>query len=324
MTSLTMGLLVCSVTLSQSPDLGFKPAGEGQYAFDTGRYRGIMLANEAWEGIATCVDARTGRDITGNDPRLGIFHLYRLLATDKRYGENIWAMPKSVELGKRGELRLKWAPAPDRPFEIYAVYEWKTPDTLDLYVRVTAKAFASRLEVFIGSYFNPGCRGEMYLTPARYAKGTPEFVPIDVNPLINGTYCMFPRDLKGAQNIYDGRWLQGPNPVDWAVSRFMAAPISLQRNKEEGYDVLVMADPRTCFSMAMSYNMDPPDGVANHHSTYVSLFGHDVKEGQVERAFLRAVLGGPFSKQDALAQYNQFMAETPMSHDLPTASAPAK
>ena len=64
------------------------------------------------------------------------------------------------------------------------------------------------------------------------------------------------------QMIFDGRWQRGNNVVDWAVTRYMAAPIGLEHDEKANRDVLVMADPRQCSAFGMSYHLDPPDGVA--------------------------------------------------------------
>ena len=40
-----------------------------------------------------------------------------------------------------------------------------------------------------------------------------------------------------------------------------------------------MAPRADCFAVSTPYNQDPPDGVANHRSLYLSLFGGDVAKG---------------------------------------------
>jgi hypothetical protein len=55
-----------------------------------------------------------------------------------------------------------------------------------------------------------------------------------------------------------------------------------------------MASPDDCFALATPYNQDPPDGVANHRSLYLSLFGGDVTKGETVRAQSRLqILASP-------------------------------
>jgi hypothetical protein len=57
--------------------------------------------------------------------------------------------------------------------------------------------------------------------------------------------------------------------------------------------------------------MDPPeDGVAGHHSTYLSLFGADLKPGQTAEAHLRLVVG-KFTPAQALDRYQEFLRKYP-------------
>ena len=99
-----------------------------------------------------------------------------------------------------------------------------------------------------------------------------------------GTYLAYPRDLRAARMIYDGRWEQGHSPVQWSVTRFLAAPLSLMRDAKRDVTFVLMARPEDCFAVAMPYNKEPPDGVAGHRSMYFSLFGGDLKAGQPARA----------------------------------------
>ncbi len=307
-------LLTCLVGPAQSRDLAFHAAADRKdlFSFETGALKGAFLATDQWEGIVSCVDLKTGKEMTRGNNALGLFHLYRLLSRNKRWGDTIWSMPKRVELREDGSLLIRWAPQEDRPFEITAAYVWSAPDTLDLHVslRLTAPTAAPQTEMFIGSYLNEEMLPRMYVRPARAPVGAKgEFVAVKGTPLLLGTYCMFPRDLQAAQLIYDGRWLQGKNPVDWSVSRYMGAPLGLQHDFKADRDVLLMADPEACFAVAMSYHLDPPDGVASHRSTYFSLFGGDLSPDQAVSGRLRAVIGGPFNAEQALARYEAFLRD---------------
>ena len=144
--------------------------------------------------------------------------------------------------------------------------------------------------------------------PNRFAKNAPPvFVPIDHNPLIDGNYLMFPRDREAALKIFDGRWEIPPSPVDWCITRFMAAPLARRRHAESDLTVLLMAPPEDCFAVATPYNQDPPDGVANHRSLYLSLFGQDVEAGQTVRARSRLVVAAGLTDEAAVKRYQDYV-----------------
>jgi hypothetical protein len=313
-----MALCILSAhVLAAEPRLAFRPGGDGQYDFDTGPLRGQLTATATGQGICSLVDTASGRELTKGQKDYGIFSFYRLLATDQRWGHSIWAFPKTVEVTADGSVHISWSPQPEHPFEIKGVFRWAAADTLDVLVEATPQLPVRRFELFVGSYFADGFACQVYAQGR--AKPDPAFLPVDVNPLIAGTYLSFPRDHRTAAIIYDGRWLKPPSPVDWAVTGFMAAPLALKQDKATGLTCVLMSRPQDCFAVNMPYNMGrPEDGVAGHHSTYFSLFGTDLQAGQTARAFLRLVVG-KFTPAQAVERYQEFLKKYPDATTQPAA-----
>ena len=95
----------------------------------------------------------------------------------------------------------------------------------DLETTVEAKTDLPKFEFFLSNYVAKSFDVWVYTKPNRFSKkAPPSLLRGDWNELVDGCYLMYPRDLAGAQMIYDGRWEYPPNPVQWAVSRYMAGP----------------------------------------------------------------------------------------------------
>jgi len=123
-----------------------------------------------------------------------------------------------------------------------------------------------------------------------------------------GLYYAFARDLAAAGMVCDGRWLRGDNPVDWALTRYLAGALAVQEDRGGGPACVIMSRPEDCPVVYASYNMDPPDGVANHHSTYLGLFGKDIKAGQTVRTTSRLVVLDKMAADQVVAEYRRFCA----------------
>jgi len=290
-----------------APDLSFKPAPPDGFTFDTGKLSGRLLVAEKGAGIVSMVDQASGTQLTRGHANYGILSHYRMLSPKKRWGEVIWEHRKSAAVQADGSLRIDWPAREDCPAELSAVYQWVSPDTLEVLTIVTPRQSMPKLEVFVGSYFNENTKSLIYLSPARYGSGKPQFVLAAVHPLTVGTYLSFPRDLKAAQLVFDGRWEQGLHPVQWSISRYLAAPLALRQDTKTGITMVLMSPPRDCFAAYCSYNQPPPvDGVGNHYSTYLSLFGRDLPAGQAARALMRLVVRKNASPQEVLKIYDEF------------------
>lgn len=297
-----------------SADLAFRPAGTAAadreiYSFDTGVLQGAIRLNGRSQGITRLLHSPTGVAVAAGDSLPGIFSYYRVFSTDTRYGDAARDWPTIKKIRSDGSLEVYWPPAADHPLEITAIYHWRRPDTLDLQTTVRVQKDMPHFELFLSSYFRPGFRAFVYVKPNFFASGKPEFVAADVNPLVDGSYLMFPRDREAALLIFDRRWEIPPNPVQWSVTRRLAAPLAMRRDDATRVTALLMAPSPDCFAIATPYNKTPPDGVAGHQSLYLSLFGQDLRAGQTARAHSRLVVGQDLSHERAVELYQQYLSE---------------
>lgn len=293
---------------ASSADLSFKTKEKGSFSFDTGAVRGTLQADDASQGIPSIIDIVTGTDLAHGAP--GLLSYYRLLSTDKRWGENFRGWPKTAKLQSDGAVEVIWPPQPDHPVEMRATYRWKSANILDLETVLRPESDMSNVEVFLSSYFNKGFRGRMYVAAPRHTGGQPYFLSLMANPFTIGTYLAFPRDLEAARIVYDGRWERGTNPVQFSINRYYAAPLALKTNAESGVTVVQMSRPDDCFAVEAPYDKDPPDGPAGHYSLYLSLFGRNLQAGQTARALTRMVVERNVTDERALALYQEFLRDS--------------
>jgi hypothetical protein len=310
-----VGLILCLISglaCAQSPDLAFTSVKPGEFTFDTGQFTGRLVAGEKAQGLVSLIDKASGVDLAKGRPEYGIFSFYRLLSSNKRWGGVMWEWPKSAALLPDGGVRIEWPAAAggddEHPADITGTFRWTSPDTLDVEATLKPHKDMPGLELFIGSYFKNDARGHVYLGPTRHAAGKPAMVAVDVTPLTVGTYNAFPRDLAAAQFVFDGRWELGSHPVQWSVTRYMAAPLAVRHDAKTGTSLAIMSRPRDCSTLYCSYNQEPPDGIAGHYSTYLSLFGRDVKAGETARAAARLAVRKNESPADAVAIYEKYIA----------------
>ncbi len=313
------GLFVVPVLLAQAQEakLGFRPAAKGYFAFDTGLLRGQMRLDGTAQGLASVQDVATGMELV---KRPGLLSYYRVFSTATRYGKAARDWPVEGRVVDGGALEIRFPAAPDRPLEMTGRFCWRTADTLDLVTTVKARADLPGMEVFLSSYFVSGFEPLVYLKPGRYARGRPaSLLRPEWSPLVDGDYLMFPRDRESLALIYDGRWEIAPNPVTWAFTRYLEAPLSLRRHEASGLTAVLMSPPADCFAMGTPYYKQPPDGVAGHDSLYLSLFGRDLKAGQTATAHTRLVLAKGLNNEAVLQRYAQYLAEC----GVPATKAPA-
>lgn len=294
---------------AESPNLAFRPAGDGYFEFDTGTVKGKIRLDGRSQGIASLVDVESGVDVAHGGNLPGIFSFYRIFSTDTRYGHAARDWPTVSKILPDGALEVRFPPAEDHPLEMTAIYRWTAPDALDLETTVTPQRDMPRFEVFLSSYFAKDMRALVYVKPNFHGGGKPQLLPADVNPLVDGTYLMFPRDRASALMIFDRRWEHPPNPVQWSVTRRLAGPLAVRRNEQTGLAAAIMAPPEHCFAVATPYNKTPPDGVAGHNSTYLSLFGRDLKTGQSARARCRLVVARKLTDDRAIELYEKYRKE---------------
>jgi hypothetical protein len=302
-------LIVAMVTAVEAGDskLTFRPAEQGYYSFDTGQFRGKVRVDGQSQGICSLVHGPTGTEMTGPP---GLLSYYRIFSTGVRYGEAARDWPVVANVTDGGILEIRFPPAPTHPMEVVGKFQWRSADTLDLETTVKAADALPRMELFLSSYFAQGFDASVCVSRNIYGQGPTEaFMSADWSPLLDGNYLMFPRDAKSLLMMYDGRWSIPPNPVTWAFLRYMAAPVAVRRNAKSGLTAVLMSRPEDCFAVSMSYNKQPPDGVAGHKSLYLSLFGQDLAAGHVARARCRLIVGKDLSEGTILERYRQYVAE---------------
>ena len=295
--------------MAESADLSFRDDGNGFFSFDTGEVKGKLRADNESQGIPTLVDIETGTELAYGQGNPGILSYYRIFSANKRWGDSARGWPKSSKLLPDGAVRIEWPSHNDHPFEMTAIYRWRSPNTLDLETIVKPDRDMQKFEVFLSSYFRNAFKSLVYVKRTLHAPGAPFFLSADVNDLVVGTYLAFPRDRRAAQIIYDGRWEYEPHPVHFSVAKFLAYPLCMKQDARNGITILTMSRPEDCFAIETPYNMDPPDGIAGHYSLYLSLFGKDIKAMQTVRAHTRLIIGRDISQQDGINLYHQFIKE---------------
>ena len=319
--SVVASSLWCVTTTAAPPNLSFRPAGEGYFEFDTGVVKGKIRLDGRSQGIASLIDVASGTDVAHGGNLPGLFGFYRIFSADVRYSHAAWDWPTVSKILPDGAVEVRFPPADDHPLEITAVYRWTAPDTLDLQATVRPQRDMPRFEIFLASYFTKDMRSLVYVKPNAHGGGKPQMLPADVNPLVDGTYLMFPRDRAAALMIFDRRWDQPPHPVQWSVTRRFAGPLAIRRNEQTGLAVAIMAPPEDCFAVATPYNKTPPDGVAGHNSTYLSLFGRDLKTGQSARVRCRLVVG-KLTDERAIELFEAYRKETGRPPEKPEPKSP--
>jgi len=301
---------VASSLQAEPPRLAFQPAEKGYYRFDTGSIRGKLRLDGRSQGISSLVHAQSELEVAHGGDYPGLLSHYRVFSTDTRYGDAARDWPTEPKLRGDGTVEVRWPPAAEHPLEITAVYRLAADDAIDLATTVKPQRAMPGFEVFLASYFAADFRALVYVRPNAFTPGEPELLAADVSPLVDGSYLIFPRDRESLRLVFDRRWEQPPNPVQWSVSRLLAAPLGVRRHEKTGLMALVMSPPEDCFAVATPCNKTPPDGVAGHRSLYLSLFGRDLAAGQSATAHARLVVGRNLTDRQAIERYEAYRKGT--------------
>ncbi|MCP4641937.1 MAG: ThuA domain-containing protein [bacterium] len=283
--------------------LAFLPTDTpGEFQFDTGVINGLLRPEGKSLGLKPATHVESGVDLSRS---MGLFNYYRLFTTNHRFGESARSLPCDVSLESDGSVRVFWAGAEDRPFDLQGVYRWTAADTLDLVTTVTAKADLPDLEVFLAAYLS-----EAFPVTHIYAEqpGGPAFITPEK---ADGVWHAYPTGDHGRKLVKDGRWTYPPSPVDWVMPADAAAPLAFRRDPESGVVVIVMAPPGDCFAM-----LTPCRG-EGHRSMYLSLFGQDVKAGETVHARARLVVGRNLTDEQILSLYQAYLREAD-DKDIPS------
>ena len=281
--------------------LVFTPAGPGEFQFDTGVLRGRLRPGGKARGLSSVVHVPTGIPLDRGDKGYGLFSHYRVFTTGKRYGTGAWDWLGEGRLLPDGAVETRWPAAMGRPFEMRAIYRWSAPATLDLETIVTAQTNLARFESFLASYFAAPFTNALALL-ADHPTGSRKPGLIEADRLF-GDWLMFPRDNAIVALINDGRWRLEPNPVDWTIMPRLAKPVVVRRAPQSGLTAVLMAPPADCFAVAMPYQTE------GHLSTYLSLFGRDVKAGETVRAHSRLVVGMGLAEPQIVELNRSYLAE---------------
>ncbi len=275
--------------------LAFVASGTNEFAFDTGVLKGKLRAEGKSTGLSSVVHLPTGMTL---DSSMGLMGHYRFFGTNQRYSTAAWFWPSEAKLREDGSVEAHWPSAADRPFELRAVYRWADPNTLDVETIVQAKTNLTRFEVFLASYFS-----EAFTNAAVSVRsnGQTRFEAADKR---YGAWQAFPRDDQAAAIIQDGRWKFPPYPVDWVARTPLAKPLGVRRCAVNGLDAVVMSPPADCFAVMTPFDADP------HRSMYLSLFGRDLKPGEVARARARLIIGVRLSGDAIERLYTDYLRQS--------------
>jgi hypothetical protein len=274
-------------------NLAFVGPENGEYHFDTGVLRGVLHGGGRSTGLLPVADVATGKVLTKS---MGWLSPYRLLATGARYGTAAWDWPSQTERLPDGAVQVRWSAHETYPWDMTAAYRWKTADTADLCLTVTARKELAQFEVFVGSYFEGFRQSFVYARAG--AGGQPTFVPAARDA---GVWQTFPRDDEAAKRITDGRWQCPPSPVTWTIRDRLAAPLAMRRNPDLGLTALVMAPTDDCFAVFT------PHAEEGHGSLYLSLLGRDLKNGESATARVRLVIGRDISDEQAVKIHEEYV-----------------
>ncbi len=316
LTSLVLVSLTALAAHAGQPDLGFRPSDEeGFYTFDTGFLRGTVRLNGRSQGITELVHAASGTELASGGRLPGLFSYYRVFSAKARYGNAARDWPTTTEILPDGALRVFWPAGGEHPLEMTAVHRWTRPDTLDVETTVKPLEDVPAFEVFVSSYYREAFLARVYVTPAGQPEASPRFVPADRNAASKGGYVMFPRDERALNMILDGRWKIPPNPVDWDLVRWLAAPLAVRQDPASGMTAVMMAPLEDCFAISSPYNPASPDA-RGYRSLYLSLFGRDVKAGESVRARCRLVVRQNLTDEQVVELYEAYLreAKSPLPH----------
>jgi len=202
---------------------------------------------------------------------------YRVFTKGVRYGGGAWDWPSEAHLTHDGAVSVIWASSDQRPFEMQALYQWRTADTLELETSVRAEKELAGFESFLANYFSESfTNAAVYATPG--SEEPAGFVRLRTGA---GPWQMFPRDPAVLAIIQDGRWRLEPNPVAWTVCPQFQRALAYRREPVSELTVILMSPSADCFAIA------GPEETEGHRSLYFSLFGRDLKAGQTLKARTR-------------------------------------
>lgn len=249
---------------------------DGGLEFDTGFLSGRLHGGGKSLGLSPITHVPSGKQL---DRSNGWLSHYRVFTRGVRYGGGAWDWPSTVRLPEPRTAEVVWADDPARPFTLRALYRWAETNTIEVETLVRAKSNVTGLEVFLASYFDSAFTNAL----ARVVTGDTSTLVAAVPSL--GDWLMFTRDAAARKIVEDGRWKLEPNPVNWVFPyEYAKPPMAVRRAPGLRLAAVLSAETEDCFALAMPHQSE------GHGSVYLSLFGRDLKAGQIARARTRLVL----------------------------------
>jgi len=279
------------------PTFKFEPDGQGNFTFDTGVLRGVLNGKARRGGLSSVVHVPSGKRLDGG---AGILGCYRVFSANRRYGAAAWDWPGECKVLDDGAVRITWAAANDRPFDLQAVYRWANETAVDVEFTVQAREALPGFEVFLASYFAEGYDWPYVWATGRTRRARGGFLLADRKM---GEWLMFPASGAVQALIRDGRWTYPPNPVEWALPGRLQAPMAFRRAATGKLLPAVMAPKTDAFAVATPYRGEA------HRSLYLSLFGRDIAAGATKKARARFVALPAGSSGDIIAYYEKYVKE---------------
>ena len=274
-------------------ELRFIEAGDGSFRFDTGILKGRARAGDDSKGLSEVTHLPTGQRIDGS---VGLLTYYRVFTTGTRYGDGARKRASQARVLDDGALEVHWPAAADWPLELRAVYRWVTPAVVEVETAVRAGRELPNFEVFLSSYFD-----EAFPAAHVYVKRggglPPDFVSAEPEA---GVWQMFPRDDAVVGMIRDGRWAVPPSPVEWAIRPHIAAPIVYRAHAEMALLAVLMSEPEGCYAVSAPHRGE------KHFSAYFSLFGRDLKAGEIARTRSRLAIATEPETPRILRSWREF------------------
>ena len=281
--ALAVALALCDISPASAQvmqprnvTLAFSASGRNEFTFDTGMLKGKLRADGKSRGLSSVLHVPTGITL---DSTMGLFGHYRVFSANKRYGTAAWDWPSEATLRGDGGVEVRWPSTEERPFELRAVYHWVAPNSLDLETIVQAKTRLVKFESFLASYF-----AECFTNSCVYVRSNSQHW-LEAADRNSGVWQAFPRDDQAVSIIQDGRWKLPPNPVDWVIRPRLAQPLGIRRSPANDLRAVLMSPPSDCFAILTPFEAEP------HRSMYLSLFGKDLKAGEIAKAKARLVIG---------------------------------
>jgi hypothetical protein len=275
--------------------LAFQKADDGGLVFNTGVIKGKLGEKGIRKGFSSLVHVPTGQSM---DRSMGIMSIYRVFGDGKRFGTGAWDLPGTIQLEPNGAALIQWPAAPDRPFTMEARYKWAAPDTADIEIQVSANRDLPKFETFLSSYFHESFNQCAVLCRTNLPSGKQyDFISAEKRW---GDWLMFPKNDLAVSLIKDGRWQLLPNPVNWTIMPPFAKPIGF-RSSTKGITAVFMAPESDCFDIAC------PHQAEGHYSLYLSLFGRDIKAGEIVKARVRMVITTKNDLETVEQLYSQWL-----------------